>query len=324
MKLQLVFDEKPRRGRIERLGSNPGGFGACERIAKTLYQQGVDVSSLIYDEALFFIFEGDYFAATERLRMLHTLNPTDIEALILLSKTLAARKNWQEANHYLDIAIQTGAVPPKELKEFIEQGLYRDFHSADVERKRALQRDRREIKKLKFENKKLRVAHSSASRKKKHLAKKLYNAYHICVIITAISLAFLLNIKIQSPVKEAPTQAQETTKKVPSKTVPDTSQNLTNQNQDETDSSKQTDPVQNKPVQKQPVQTEPVQTEPIQKKPTAPQYPIMHKIRRGDTLGKISERYYGTHRLWKHIRDYNNIQPDKLRVGQSIQIPAPN
>ena len=85
MKLQLVFDEKPRRG---------GGSGASGRIAKTLYQQGMDVSSLIYDESLVLITQGDFFSAANRLRMLYSLNPTDSEALLLLSKTLAARKQW--------------------------------------------------------------------------------------------------------------------------------------------------------------------------------------------------------------------------------------
>ena len=39
MKLQLVFDEKPRRG---------GGNGASGRIAKVLYQQGIDVSTNVF------------------------------------------------------------------------------------------------------------------------------------------------------------------------------------------------------------------------------------------------------------------------------------
>ena len=156
MKIQLVFDEKPRRG---------GGNGASGRIAKVLYQQGIDVSSQIYDEALDCIVDGDFFTATELLRMLYTLNPTDTGALILLSKTLAARKNWQEAKHYLNIAAEGGARIPKNIEDFIEQGLIRDLHNADVERKRALARDRKEIKLLKRELRKVRSTNSSLNNK---------------------------------------------------------------------------------------------------------------------------------------------------------------
>ena len=70
--------------------------------------------------------------------MLHTLNPTDTDALILLAKALAARKHWQEAKHYLSVATENGAKIPKQVEDFIEQGLIRDLHNADVERKRAL------------------------------------------------------------------------------------------------------------------------------------------------------------------------------------------
>ena len=52
-------------------------------------------------------------------------------------------------------------------------------------------------------------------------------------------------------------------------------------------------------------------------------YPIVHTIRPGESLGKIAEKYYRNHRLWKKISTHNNIEPSKLRVGQQIEIPDP-
>jgi nucleoid-associated protein YgaU len=307
MKLQLVFDEKPRRG---------GGNGASGRIAKVLYQQGIDVSSLIYDEALDFIVEGDFFSATERLRMLYTLNPTDTEALILLSKTLAARKNWQESKHYLDIAVESGARVPQNIEDFIEQGLIRDLHNADVERKRALARDRKEIKLLKKELRKIRSTNSALNSKTSYLTEKLNNAYYMCVTIAGISLAVVFHFIIQNSGSPRNTAQQNVQ-------VPETVQVAP------------TPPQPSEEVQVAPTPVEPSEEpiQEIQKKPedlprpviNNPQkkYPIIHTIRPGESLGKIAEKYYKNHRLWKRISVHNDIKPSKLRVGQQIEIPAP-
>ena len=85
------------------------------------------------------------------------------------------------------------------------------------------------------------------------------------------------------------------------------------------------EPEAQEPEVQEPVVQEPEVQEPeqqINNTSEKPKYPLTHTIQKGDTLGKISERYYGTHRLWKHIADYNNIAANKLRVGQDIKIPA--
>lgn len=305
MKLQLVFDEKPRRG---------GGNGASGRIAKVLYQQGIDVSSQIYDEALDFIVDGDFFSATERLRMLYTLNPTDTGALILLSKTLAARKSWQEAKHYINIAAESGAKIPKNIEDFIEQGLIRDLHNADVERKRALARDRKEIKLLKKELRKIRSTNSSLNSKATYLTEKLNNAYYMCVTIAGISLAVVLHFIIQNSGNT--TTAQETVQVQ----APAEQPSLQEEIQEPT-------PAPEKPIIEEPtVVDEPDEPEeperPVVREPQS-QYPITHTIRAGESLGKIAERYYKNHRLWRRISQHNGIDPSKLQVGQQLEIPAP-
>ena len=92
MKLQLIFDEKPRGG---------GGIGASAQIAKTLHQQGIDTTILLYDESLELATSGDFSAATERLQMLLCLNPGDGGSHFLLAKTLAAMKEWQKSIFHL-------------------------------------------------------------------------------------------------------------------------------------------------------------------------------------------------------------------------------
>lgn len=55
-----------------------------------------------------------------------------------------------------------------------------------------------------------------------------------------------------------------------------------------------------------------------------PAEPRTYVIQTGDTLFKVSEKFYGDATHWKKIRDANrtNIDPDgRVRVGQSILIP---
>ena len=310
MKLQLVFDEKPRRG---------GAEGASSRIAKALYQQGIEVSSLIYDEALIFIAEEDFFSATERLRMLHTLNPTDTDALILLAKALAARKHWQEAKHYLSIATENGAKIPKQVEDFIEQGLIRDLHNADVERRRALARDRKEIKLLKKELRKLRSNNSVLNSRTTYLTEKLNSAYYMCVTIAGISLAVVFHFMIQN----SSPKTQTVTQTVPKTQIEEPIQKI----------AVQTKPavveeivkpviVQEKPPPEEKPQPKVEPPKPKVEEPKSP-YPIVYIVKPGDSLGKISEKFYKNHRSWKKISEHNDLDPSKLRVGQKIEIPAP-
>jgi len=50
-----------------------------------------------------------------------------------------------------------------------------------------------------------------------------------------------------------------------------------------------------------------------------------HVVRKGDTLQKISRKYYGTNKKWRDIYNVNrevlNNGPDKLQVGMKLVIP---
>jgi nucleoid-associated protein YgaU len=59
-------------------------------------------------------------------------------------------------------------------------------------------------------------------------------------------------------------------------------------------------------------------------KKVKPAEPRTYTIQSGDTLFKVSEKFYGDATHWKKIRDANrtNIDPDgRVRVGQSIIVP---
>ena len=47
-----------------------------------------------------------------------------------------------------------------------------------------------------------------------------------------------------------------------------------------------------------------------------------HVVAAGETLGEISQKYYGTGKNWKKIADANKVDPSELKVGQKLTIPA--
>lgn len=60
--------------------------------------------------------------------------------------------------------------------------------------------------------------------------------------------------------------------------------------------------------------------------PEMKEAPVMkdYRVKKGDTLQKISQKFYGTSRKWKKIYEANSDKlrgPDKILPGQVIQIP---
>ena len=50
--------------------------------------------------------------------------------------------------------------------------------------------------------------------------------------------------------------------------------------------------------------------------------PTTHVVKKGDTLRKLADRYYGEPGKWRVIAKANNIKdPDKLKVGAKLRIP---
>ena len=143
----LAFDEAPR---------GHGGRGATEQIARLLDSSEIDAPASLYDEALTLAKEGRFAPATDRLRMLLTLDPIDSDAALLLGKVLAARGQWQEALQRLDTAQANGAAVPHTLRERVENALRNQIQDAEEQRLRLAARERTEIRNTRAEAKRLR------------------------------------------------------------------------------------------------------------------------------------------------------------------------
>ena len=299
MKFQLVFDEKPR---------GTGGIGATQAIARLLLQQGMDAPASLYDEALELAKKGDYNAASERLRMLLCLDPTDGPGSLLLAKTLAARKQWQEAQSFLEIASQNGEHITPNIQRLIENGLKHQRSLAEQERAQILQRDRAEIDTLRQEIKKLRSGNSSLNSEIAILSSEIRSWSKLCAIVAGASTAILLLLLISGDPedKEEPPEVQTTTDQEPATEEPPPIEDAPSEQPAEQ-------------AQEAPPEEPPPEPPPAPKSP----YPIQHKVKPGETLSKIAQKYYRRAALWEYIAKHNNIKPEKLQIGQTLEIPEP-
>jgi len=56
----------------------------------------------------------------------------------------------------------------------------------------------------------------------------------------------------------------------------------------------------------------------------APDYTQWHEVKKGETLSKIAQQYYGDASLYPKIFEANTDvlkDPDKIRIGQKLRIP---
>jgi hypothetical protein len=50
--------------------------------------------------------------------------------------------------------------------------------------------------------------------------------------------------------------------------------------------------------------------------------PMTVVVDKGDTLGRLAEKYYGDSSFYKAIADHNNItNPDLIIIGQNLELP---
>jgi nucleoid-associated protein YgaU len=160
----LAFDEQPR---------GAGGPGAAEHIARVLHDSGVDVPGSLYDEALALIGDGRLGPATDRLRMLLTLDPSDGEAALLLGKVLATRGQWQESLGQLDAAAAKGAAVPAEVRFEVEAQLRRTVAEQEQGRPRSADAAAKELRSLKVDAKRLRAENAMLEQQTEELARRV-------------------------------------------------------------------------------------------------------------------------------------------------------
>ena len=309
----LAFNEHPR---------STGEIGATEQIAQILQNHGLDAPATLYDEALAYAQEGKLAAATERLRMLLCLDPTDADASLLLGKVLARRNQWQEALAHIDSAISNGSVAPPGLRDHVEINLRRQVEADEQRRARLTAREQGEIQNLRREAKRLRSDNAALDAQVDDLQKRVRIWSSVTALIagsaSALLIASLLLGGNSTETAAAPEVPDVITAPAAGTAViaePVTAEPMT------------AEPVTAEPVTAEPVvaEPEPLNTAPVAADPVdvGPEFPLTHTVKSGDTLGQISMRYYGQASLYSHIQQANDLETVNLKLGQKLTIPEP-
>ncbi len=309
----LAFDERPR---------GQGGRGATEKIARLLDSSEIDAPSSLYDEALSLAKEGRFAPATDRLRMLLTLDPIDSDASLLLGKVLAARGQWQEALQRLDAASANGAVIPTSLRERVENALRNQIQDAEEQRLRLAARERSEIRNLRAEAKRLRSDNAVLDGQVQALYKRVRLWSSATALVSGCAAALLL-VAIVSGGK---TQAVS---------PPTTEANMAATTMATAEVQLPATPIEERaqtPVDV--VEVAPAVAPPVAVTPTATEMPpttttldqaTTHTVVSGDTLGSIALNYYGKSSKWREIRSANPNtlgKSIKLSLGMELNIPV--
>ncbi len=299
----LEFDEAPRCGTVG--GAN--GQGATEQIARFLQSSGVDVPGSLYDEALHLAREGRLGPATERLRMLLTLDPSDGEAALLLGKVLATRGLWQESLTQLDAAATQGVRVPGELREEVEVQLRRSVQDIEGQRARLMASAQTQMRTLRNETKRLRAENAMLEQQGEELSRRVKVWSNTAALIAGCSAALLLGAMIfggrapssselaASAIESAPSAAampvaapgavpgqisaipvgDPAVEAAPAEPVP-----------------AEAKPAEAKPAEAKPAEAKPAEAKPAKPKPAAKPTPgSTHTVAKGDTLGKLAQRY---------------------------------
>jgi len=319
----LAFDEIPR---------GHGGRGATEQIARLLDNSEIDAPSSLYDEALTLAKEGRFAPATDRLRMLLTLDPIDAEASLLLGKVLAARGQWQEALQRLDAAGANGSLVPAPLRERVENALRNQIQDAEEHRLRVAARERSEIRNLRTEAKRLRSDNAVLDQQVQALYKRVRLWSSATALVSGCAAALLL-VAIVSGGPTANAETAPLTDAALSEIVAEegTEQALVDAATMSATSYKYgvdaTAEVNNTIID-EPIATTPEITElvtPTETNTIMNGLPTTHTVVSGDTLGSIALNYYGKSSKWREIRDANpnNLNGGiKLSLGMNLNIPA--
>ncbi len=319
----LAFDEIPR---------GQGGRGATEQIARLLDSSEIDAPSSLYDEALTLAKEGRFAPATDRLRMLLTLDPIDSEASLLLGKVLAARGQWQEALQRLDAAQANGAGVPVGLRERVENSLRNQIQDAEEHRLRIAARERSEIRNLRAEAKRLRSDNAVLDSQVQGLYKRVRLWSSATALVSGCAAALLLvaivsgtpTANADASLAPAPLADAEisTIAATPDGTANAVDALATTGTYGVEVPAQLPEPAIATTVEAAAPVAEVVE---INEASSAVGLPTVHTVVSGDTLGSIALQHYGMSSKWREIRDANsNVLGGgiKLSLGMELNVPA--
>jgi len=320
----VAFDE-PLRGE--------GGSGAAENIAQVLQASGLDVPGSLYDEALSLAREGRLAPATERLRMLLVLDPSDGEAALLLGKVLAERRRWQEALAQLDSAAAKGIQLPQGLRDDVERQLRRKVQDAEEHRARVAARERGEVRNLRQEARRLRSEGAVLEQQIEDLERRVKGWSSATAIVAGSAAALLLAAMLfGGPADEGAMVEAE----VPADHLPPVAELAV--------PATPTPPVEAAPAAVVPTEAAPSvpsaapvpAAEPVpaavpaavpvpEAAPAAPAATVaVHTVKKEETLGHIAREYYGKSSEWRRIlRANKDVLGSKtaLQPGMKLKIP---
>jgi len=298
----VAFDE-PTRGE--------GGSGAAEHIAQVLQDSGVDVPGSLYDEALNLAREGRLAPATERLRMLLVLDPSDSEAALLLGKVLAERRQWQEALAQLDAAAAKGARLPRGLRDEVERNLRRKVQDAEEHRARVAARERGEVRTLRQEARRLRSESAVLEQQIEDLERRVKVWSSATAVVAGSAAALLLAAMLFGGPSGDEVPAAADVVEVPADLPPPVA------------SDTPTPPPASQPAAPAAAPAKPAAA-PAAAAPAKPGGVVVHTVKKGETLGHIARQYYGKSSEWKRIMGANkDVLPTEkaLRPGMKLKIP---
>lgn len=305
----LAFDEAPRGN---------GGRGATEQIAQLLDSSEIDAPSSLYDEALSLAKEGRFAPATDRLRMLLTLDPIDADASLLLGKVLAARGQWQEALQRLDAAQANGLNVPTSLREKIELSLRNQVQTSEEQRLRVAARERGEIRNLRAEAKRLRSDNAILDQQIQSLYRRVRLWSSATALVSGCAAALLMVALVSGGTESAPSNIAASDSPITGEALPSIDNLATLE-------------LSGPPVLEASIVPSllPLPLEAITPTaaPTTSTGGIMttHTVVKGDSLGSLATQYYGKFSDWKSIKRANKETlngKENLSLGQQIIIPA--
>lgn len=319
----ITFDDPPRvqpqSGSLQGSPLREVGVDATERIAETLKAAGVDAPSTLYNEALELAKEGHLGQAASRLQMLLCLDPEDADALLVLSKVLAAQGKYADALARLDAASAAGVLPPAGMREFLEAILRTERVREEEHRSHVLAREQGEIRALRTETRQLRT-------ETMRLENELLDAMHrertwklatlgTALFATAVVLALLLIPDKRAAAPDV-SDASAASSAASSPAAP------AEGSADAQVAKPSAAASQSKPLVKSVQPAVKSAEKPAGQKTMAGG--VVHTIQSGDTLYKLAIQYYGDGSRWEEIEAANKstLKNGKdLALGMQVTIP---
>ena len=278
-----------------------GEAQGVQRIAQAI--SNLDATSELYDEAVELAREGSLAKARDRLRMLLCLDPHDGQGHLLLAKVFGAQSRWTDALSELDQASACGLRVPEGLRETFENK--RDASQRSRSEK-VVARTTTELLALREEARRLRAENNRLERESREMGDKARLWMSTTAVVSGLGLFALLVAAVfggsaddVEPVEEALTQ-------VPIEVPVEL-------------------PIDGPTTATTTVTTGALAPEPELAAVTEPVVqPRTYTVTKGDNLGAISKKVYGTTTRWQDIRDANAAVLGggiALQVGMELTLP---